>query len=31
MKSFLISTGKAVALEDLEPWLRLYFDLPSSK
>lgn len=28
MKGFLISTGKAVALEDLEPWLRLYFGLP---
>ena len=28
MRSFLISSGKAVALEDLEPWLRLYFGLP---
>ncbi len=28
MKSFLISTGKAVEFEDLEPWLRLYFSLP---
>lgn len=28
MKSYLVSTGKAVALEDLEPWLRLYFGLP---
>jgi hypothetical protein len=28
MKSFLISTGKAVELDDLEPWLRLYFGLP---
>lgn len=28
MKSFLISTGKAVELEDLEPWLRLFFGLP---
>jgi hypothetical protein len=30
MKSFLISTGKAVELEDLEPWLRLYFGLELS-
>jgi len=28
MKAFLISTGKAVEFKDLEPWLRLYFDLP---
>jgi hypothetical protein len=28
MRSFLISTGKAVELDDLEPWLRLYFGLP---
>jgi len=28
MKSFLVSTGKAVQFEDLEPWLRLYFGLP---
>jgi hypothetical protein len=28
MKAFLISTGKAVDFEDLEPWLRLYFGLP---
>jgi hypothetical protein len=28
MKSFLISTGKAVEFPDLEPWLRLYFALP---
>jgi len=27
MKAFLISTGKAVELGDLEPWLRLYFGL----
>ncbi len=27
MKSFLISTGKAVELDDLEPWLQLYFGL----
>jgi hypothetical protein len=27
MKSFLISTGKAVEFSDLEPWLRLYFAL----
>jgi len=25
---YLISTGKAVELDDLEPWLRLYFGLP---
>ncbi len=28
MKSFLISTGKAVQLKELEPWLRLFFGLP---
>lgn len=28
MNSFLISTGKAVELEDLEEWLMLYFGLP---
>jgi hypothetical protein len=28
MKSFLLSTGKAVEFKDLEPWLRLYFGLP---
>lgn len=28
MKAYLISTGKAVELDDLEPWLRLYFGLP---
>lgn len=28
MKSFLISTGKAVEFDDLEPWLRLFFGLP---
>jgi len=27
MKSFLISTGKAVHIDDLEPWLRLFFGL----
>ena len=27
MKSFLISTGKAVELDELEPWLRLFFGL----
>jgi hypothetical protein len=27
MKAFLLSTGKAVDLEDLETWLRLYFGL----
>jgi hypothetical protein len=28
MKSFLISTGKAVEFPELEAWLRLYFGLP---
>jgi len=28
MKSYLISTGKAVELDELEPWLRLFFGLP---
>lgn len=28
MKSFLISTGKAVEFSELEPWLRLFFGLP---
>jgi hypothetical protein len=28
MRSFLISTGKAVEFEDLEEWLVLYFGLP---
>jgi PD-(D/E)XK nuclease superfamily protein len=28
MKFFLVSTGKAVEFDDLEPWLRLYFGLP---
>lgn len=28
MRSFLVSTGKAVEFEELEPWLRLYFGLP---
>ena len=28
MKSYLISTGKAIEFEDLEPWLRLFFGLP---
>jgi len=27
MKSFLVSTGKAVELNELEPWLRLFFGL----
>jgi hypothetical protein len=27
MRSFLISSGKAVELEDLEAWLRLFFGL----
>ena len=28
MRSFLISTGKAVEFEELTPWLRLFFGLP---
>ena len=28
MRSFLISSGKSVELEDLEAWLRLFFGLP---
>jgi len=28
MRSFLLSTGKAVELEDLQPWLCLFFGLP---
>ena len=27
MRSFMIASGKAVGLEDLESWLRLYFGL----
>ena len=28
MRSFLVASGRAVELEDLEPWLRLFFGLP---
>lgn len=28
MRSYLLSTGRAVQVEDLEPWLRLFFGLP---
>lgn len=28
MRSFLLSTGKAVEFEEVEPWLRLFFGLP---
>ena len=28
MESFLLASGKAVHLDDLEPWLRLFFGLP---
>lgn len=28
MRSFLIASGRAVELEDLEAWLRLFFGLP---
>jgi len=31
MRSFLISTGKAVEFEELQPWLRLFFGLPLSE
>ncbi len=27
MRAFLLASGKAVCLEDLEPWLRLFFGL----
>jgi len=27
LRSYLVSSGRAVALEDLEPWLRLFFGL----
>lgn len=30
MESFLLSTGKAVGVADLEPWLRLFFGIPLS-
>ena len=30
MRAYLLSTGKAIPLEDLEMWLRLYFNLPLS-
>jgi hypothetical protein len=29
MVAYFHSTGKAVALDELEPWLRLFFGLPS--
>lgn len=31
MRAFLYSTGKAVAFEDLEEWLRLFFGIPSDQ
>ena len=31
MRSFLISTGKAVEFEELRPWLCLFFGLPLSE
>jgi hypothetical protein len=31
MRSFLISTGKAVEFEELAPWLCLFFGLPLSQ
>lgn len=30
IKSYLYSTGKAVVLSELEPWLRLFFALPQA-
>ena len=30
MQSYLHSTGKAVAFDDLESWLRLFFGLPEA-
>ena len=30
IKSYLYSTGKAVVLSELEPWLRLFFALPTA-
>ena len=30
MRSYLHSTGKAVAFTDLEDWLRLFFGLPEA-
>ena len=27
MRAYLVASGKAVEMEDLEPWLRLYFGL----
>ena len=30
MRSFLIASGKAVELEDVRPWLSLFFGLPDS-
>ena len=31
MKSFLTSTGKALELDELEAWLRMFFGLPFTK
>ncbi len=31
IKSYVISTGKAVELTDLEPWLRLFFGIDVEK
>src|SRR5579883_1982492 len=31
MRYYLISSGKAVLIEDLEDWLRLYFGLPLAR
>ena len=31
MRAFLTASGKAVELQDLETWLRLYFVLPAPR
>ena len=31
MRAYLVASGKAVEMEDLEAWLRLYFGLPLNR